>query len=180
MKKIRLGSLAVLLPLCAFAQNTTNVAAYIDIDEVAMLRIVDQSGNPITALSFPIVAPSVAGDVPKSTGIHETFLQFTSIASSAPDNYRSISIEVVPTLPPGLNLNFLTTPPSNLSSGNYYTTSVSDSQPIGLLAENIESGYTGDGANAGVKVLTTIEFDPTLVNTQLSGKYMMRYTLSNY
>jgi hypothetical protein len=180
MKKIRLGSLAVLLPLCSFGQNSANVAANIAIDEVAMLRIVDQSGNPITALSFPIVAPTVAGDVPKLKGFHETFLQFTSIASLAPDNYRSISIEVIPTLPPGLNLNFITTPPSTINSGNYYSTSVSNSQPIGLLADNIESGFTGDGANAGVRVLTMMDFNPTLVRTQQSGTYMMRYTLSNY
>ena len=180
MSKFRLGSVAVLLPLAAFGQNVTNVAANIAIDEVDMMRIVDQSGNPISALSFPIVAPVEAGDVPLLTGFHDTYIQFTSIAATAPDNFRSISVEVQPTLPPGLYLKFLSTAPSNGNMGTFYHTTVSNTQLTGLIAEKIESGFTGVGPNSGVKVLTLLDFDPFLVRTQQSGTYMMRYTLSNY
>lgn len=180
MSKFRLGSLAVLFPLATFGQNIANVAANVAIDEVAMMRIVDQNGNPITALSFPIVAPSEAGEIPKLTGFYETSLQFTSIASTAPDNFRAITVEVQPSLPPGLFLKFLTNASNYGGAGTFYNTTVSNTQLTGLLAENIESGYTGIGNNTGVKVLTILDFDPMLVNTQQSGTYMMRYTLSNY
>jgi hypothetical protein len=64
--------------------------------------------------------------------------------------------------------------------GTFYHTTVSNTQLTGLIAENIESGFTGVGPNSGVKVLTLLDFDPFLVRTQQSGTYMMRYTLSNY
>ncbi len=180
MSKINWSGLAVLLPLAAFGQNTPNIAADIAIDEVAMMRIVDQAGNPIKSLSFPIVSPTVAGDVPVVTGFHDAFIQFTSIASTAPDNFRSISVEVQPTLPPGLSLNFVSTPPVIGNLGNYYNTSLSSINTTGLIADGIESGFTGTGSNAGVKVLHFLDFNPELVRTQHSGTYIMLYTLSNY
>jgi hypothetical protein len=180
MSKLNWSGLAVLLPLAAFGQNITNIAANVAINEVAMMRIVDQTGNPITSFSFPIVAPTVAGDVPLLTGFYDAYIQFTSIASTAPDNFRSISVEVQPTLPPGLFLKFLSTAPSNGNMGNFYHTTVSASNTTGLIADAIESGFTGSGPNAGVKVLHLLDFDPELVRTQQSGTYLMRYTLSNY
>lgn len=180
MSKLKWSGLAVLLPLAAFGQNITNIDANVAIDEVAMMRIVDKSGNPIMSLSFPIVSPTVAGAVPVLTGFHDAYIQFTSIASTAPDNFRSISVEVQPTLPPGLSLNFLSTPPNNTNLGNFYSANVSSVNTIGLIADGIESGFTGSGANDGVKVMHVLEFNPSLVRKQHSGMYLIRYTLSNY
>lgn len=180
MSKIKWSGLAVLLPLAAFGQNITNVAANVAIDEIAMMRVVDQSGNPITSLSFPVVSPVVAGDVPVLTGFHDAYIQFTSIASAAPDNFRSISVEVQPTLPPGLSLNFLSTPPSNTNLGNFYSANLSSVNTTGLIADGIESGFTGSGSKNGVKVMHILEFNPSLVRKQHSGTYLIRYTLSNY
>lgn len=180
MSKLNWSGLAVLLPLVAFSQNITNIAANVAIDEVAMMRIVDQAGNPITSLSFPIVAPSIAGDAPLLTGFHDAYIQFTSIASTAPDNFRTISVEVQPTLPPGLALNFMASTPSNGSLGNFYFTSVSSSNTTGLLADAIESSFTGTGPSAGIKVMHSLDYNPVLVRSHQSGTYIMRYTLSNY
>jgi hypothetical protein len=180
MSNLKWSGLAVLLPLAAFGQNSTTIAADVAIDEVAMMRIVDQTGNLIKSLSFPIVSPAVAGDVPVLTGFHDAYIQFTSIASTAPDNFRSISVEVQPTLPPGLSLNFVSTPPISGNLGNYYTTSLSSINTTGLIADGIESGFTGSGSNAGAKVLHSLDFNPEMVRTQQSGTYLMLYTLSNY
>lgn len=180
MSKLKWSGLAVLLPLGAFGQNITDIAADVAIDEVAMMRIVDQTGIPIKSLSFSIVSPTVAGDVPVVTGFHDAYIQFTSIASTAPDNFRSISVEVQPTLPPGLSLNFVSAPSLIGNMGNFYTTSLSSINTTGLIADGIESGFTGTGSNVGVKVLHFLDFNPELVRTQQSGMYLMRYTLSNY
>jgi hypothetical protein len=180
MSKLKWSGLAVLLPLAAFGQNITDIAADVAIDEVAMMRIVDQTGIPIKSLSFSIVSPTVAGDVPVVTGFHDAYIQFTSIASTAPDNFRSISVEVQPTLPPGLSLNFVSAPSLIGNMGNFYTTSLSSINTTGLIADGIESGFTGTGSNVGVKVLHFLDFNPELVRTQQSGTYLMRYTLSNY
>ena len=180
MSKLKWSGLAVLLPLAAFGQNITDIAADVAIDEVAMMRIVDQTGIPIKSLSFSIVSPTVAGDVPVVTGFHDAYIQFTSIASTAPDNFRSISFEVQPTLPPGLSLNFVSAPSLIGNMGNFYTTSLSSINTTGLIADGIESGFTGTGSNVGVKVLHFLDFNPELVRTQQSGMYLMRYTLSNY
>jgi hypothetical protein len=180
MSKLKWSGLAVLLPLAAFGQNITDIAADVAIDEVAMMRIVDQTGIPIKSLSFSIVSPTVAGDVPVVTGFHDAYIQFTSIASTAPDNFRSISVEVQPTLPPGLSLNFVSAPSLIGNMGNFYTTSLSSINTTGLIADGIESGFTGTGSNVGVKVLHFLDFNPELVRTQQSGMYLMRYTLSNY
>ena len=166
--------------MAAFGQNITDIAADVAIDEVAMMRIVDQTGIPIKSLSFSIVSPTVAGDVPVVTGFHDAYIQFTSIASTAPDNFRSISVEVQPTLPPGLSLNFVSAPSLIGNMGNFYTTSLSSINTTGLIADGIESGFTGTGSNVGVKVLHFLDFNPELVRTQQSGMYLMRYTLSNY
>jgi hypothetical protein len=64
--------------------------------------------------------------------------------------------------------------------GNFYTTSLSSINTTGLIADGIESGFTGTGSNVGVKVLHFLDFNPELVRTQQSGMYLMRYTLSNY
>ena len=114
------------------------------------------------------------------TGFHDAYIQFTSIASTAPDNFRSISVEVQPTLPPGLSLNFVSAPSLIGNMGNFYTTSLSSINTTGLIADGIESGFTGTGSNVGVKVLHFLDFNPELVRTQQSGMYLMRYTLSNY
>jgi hypothetical protein len=180
MSKLKWSGLAVLLPLAAFGQNITDIAADVAIDEVAMMRIVDQTGIPIKSLSFSIVSPTVAGDVPVVTGFHDAYIQFTSIASTAPDNFRSISVEVQPTLPPGLSLNFVSAPSLIGNMGNFYTTSLSSINTTGLIADGIESGFTGTGSNVGVKVLHFLDFNPELVRTHQSGTYLMRYTLSNY
>jgi len=180
MSKLKWSGLAVLLPLAAFGQNITNIAADVAIDEVAMMRIVDETGIPIKSLSFSIVSPTVAGDVPVVTGFHDAYIQFTSIASTAPDNFRSISVEVQPTLPPGLSLNFVSAPSLIGSMGNFYTTSLSSINTTGLIADGIQSGFTGTGSNVGVKVLHFLDFNPELVRTHQSGTYLMRYTLSNY
>ncbi|MDP4602800.1 MAG: hypothetical protein NWS18_03825 [Schleiferiaceae bacterium] len=180
MSKLKWSGLAVLLPMAAFGQNITDIAADVAIDEVAMMRIVDQTGIPIKSLSFSIVSPTVAGDVPVVTGFHDAYIQFTSIASTAPDNFRSISVEVQPTLPPGLSLNFVSAPSLIGNMGNFYTTSLSSINTTGLIADGIESGFTGTGSNVGVKVLHFLDFNPELVRTQQSGMYLMRYTLSNY
>ena len=180
MSKLKWSGLAVLLPMAAFGQNITDIAADVAIDEVAMMRIVDQTGIPIKSLSFSIVSPTVAGDVPVVTGFHDAYIQFTSIASTAPDNFRSISVEVQPTLPPGLSLNFVSAPSLIGNMGNFYTTSLSSINTTGLIADGIESGFTGTGSNVGVKVLHFLDFNPELVRTQQSGLYLMRYTLSNY
>ena len=180
MSKLKWSGLAVLLPMAAFGQNITDIAADVAIDEVAMMRIVDQTGIPIKSLSFSIVSPTVAGDVPVVTGFHDAYIQFTSIASTAPDNFRSISVEVQPTLPPGLSLNFVSAPSLIGNMGNFYTTSLSSINTTGLIADGIESGFTGTGSNVGVKVLHFLDFNPELVRTQQSGTYLMRYTLSNY
>ncbi len=180
MSKLKWSGLAVLLPMAAFGQNITDIAADVAIDEVAMMRIVDQTGIPIKSLSFSIVSPTVAGDVPVVTGFHDAYIQFTSIASTAPDNFRSISVEVQPTLPPGLSLNFVSAPSLIGNMGNFYTTSLSSINTTGLIADGIESGFTGTGSNVGVKVLHFLDFNPELVRTHQSGTYLMRYTLSNY
>ena len=180
MSKLKWSGLAVLLPMAAFGQNITDIAADVAIDEVAMMRIVDQTGIPIKSLSFSIVSPTVAGDVPVVTGFHDAYIQFTSIASTAPDNFRSISVEVQPTLPPGLSLNFVSAPSLIGNMGNFYTTSLSSINTTGLIADGIESGFTGTGSNVGVKVLHFLDFNPELVRTQKSGMYLMRYRLSNY
>lgn len=180
MSKMKFSGFAVLLPLAVFGQNITNIDANVVIDEVAMMRVVDQSGNPIISLSFPVVSPVVAGDVPVLSGFHDAYIQFTSIASTAPDNFRSISVEVQPTLPPGLSLNFMSTPPSNNNLGNFYNTILSSVNTTGLIADGIESGFTGSGANDGVRVMHSLDFNPTLVRKQHSGMYLIRYTLSNY
>ena len=179
MSKLKWSGLAVLLPMAAFGQNITDIAADVAIDEVAMMRIVDQTGIPIKSLSFSIVSPTVAGDVPVVTGFHDAYIQFTSIASTAPDNFRSISVEVQPTLPPGLSLNFVSAPSLIGNMGNFYTTSLSSINTTGLIADGIER-FTGTGSNVGVKVLHFLDFNPELVRTQQSGMYLMRYTLSNY
>ena len=156
----------------------------ITIDEIAMLDF--GSASPV---SFQVVAPDNAGDVPKVQASNTNQrLFYTSVVKSGES--RNITVAHDNSIPDGLSLALQATLPTGPGSGALGTTfghdfqnsTVIDASGTQVVVNGIGTGFTGTGSDSGVLLnydlsVTTHPVDMRDLFTH-DGEVTLTYTMS--
>jgi hypothetical protein len=179
MRTLLLAS-SVLAAFSASAQNSDFVDAMFYIDESAMIRAVDAQGNNLTDLTFHIVSPNIPGQAYLTVPNQTMYLQYTSVKTAAPDDSRTISVDVIGgNFPQGVTASLAANPSGTGATGDGNEIQLSQYITSGTLVEGIGSAYSGTGAGKGIPVIFSIDFATENLDASTAGMVSLQFTVSN-
>lgn len=177
---------ALCLPGLSLAgTDSTEVSMSLDIESVAQLTVTGDD------LQWSIVAGSSAGEgfeIAQANLVQ--YLQFTSILDST-SSPRQITVDVSPSsepLPPGLTLNIVPGSFNGAGSNGFNATPGTGAVLVAgnifgspLMATNIFTGWTGNGATSGLELNYELQLNPVTFYAMEAGEYSgleLVYTIS--
>jgi hypothetical protein len=179
MRTLLLAS-SVLVAFSASAQSADFVDAMFYIDESAMIRAVDAQGNSLTGLTFHIVSPNIPGQAYLTVPNQTMYLQYTSVKTAAPDDSRTVSVDVIGgNFPQGVTATLAANPSGTGATGDGNEIQLSQYITSGTLVEGIGSAYSGTGAGNGIPVIFSIDFATENLDASTAGMVSLQFTVSN-